>query len=109
MLIIKNIMIKSNCRYCKNRYEKYKLFITKYNKKHKDKSIIMKLVLLIKNKTYINFYIDYLKCLKRFYPKKYSKYIKKIKRFQYKLSKKSTIYNFYFKIIEIINSTFLKK
>lgn len=104
MLIIKNIMIKSNCKYCINRYKKYNKFMIKFIKKHKNKNLITKLVLLINNKTYINFYIDYLKCLKKFYPKKYNKYVKKIKSYQKKISKKSTIYKFYFKIVH-----FLKK
>ena len=94
MLIIKNIMIKSNCKYCINRYKKYSKFMIKFNKKHKKKNLISKLVLLIDNKTYINFYIDYLKCLKKFYPKKYNKYVKKIKSYQKKYRKKVLFISF---------------
>lgn len=102
MLIIKNIIINTRCPLCIKRYKKYINYMKKFNIKYKKENIINKLIILINTKKYINFYIDYLKCFKTFFPKKYKKYIKDIKKYVKKLNKKNILYNFYFKIIKII-------
>ena len=101
MLIIKEIIINSNCPLCINRYYEYTKFMKKFNTKYKINNI-NKLLKLLNSKKYVSFYIDYLKCFKRFYPKKYKKFIKINKNFYKKINKKNPLFNFYIKLSNII-------
>ena len=102
MLIIKNIIINSKCPLCIDRYKQYIFFMKKFNKKFK-KNNIEKLLRLLRSKKYINFYIDYLKCFKRFFPKKYKKIVIKINKIKKKINKKNPLYKFFYIIKKYIN------
>lgn len=102
MLIIKEIIINSNCPLCINRYNEYTKFIKKFNKKYKNNTI-SKLLILLNSKKYISFYIDYLKCFKRFYPKEYKKFLKINKLLYNNINKKNPLFNFYIKLCKLIN------
>lgn len=102
MLIIKEIIINSNCPLCINRYNEYTKFMKKFNKIYKNNTIY-KLLILLNSKKYISFYIDYLKCFKRFYPKKYKKFLKINKILYYNINKKNPLFNFYIKLCKLIN------
>jgi hypothetical protein len=102
MLIIKEIIINSNCPLCINRYNEYRKFMKKFNKKYKNNTI-SKLLILLNSKKYISFYIDYLKCFKRFYPKDYKNFLKINKLLYNNINKKNPLFNFYIKLCKLIN------
>tara|TARA_B100001142_G_C14337285_1_gene656396 strand:- start:1817 stop:2134 length:318 start_codon:yes stop_codon:yes gene_type:complete len=102
MLIIKEIIINSNCPLCINRYNEYTKFMKKFNKIYKNNTI-SKLLILLNSKKYISFYIDYLKCFKRFYPKEYKKFLKINKILYNNINKKNPLFNFYIKLCKLIN------
>ena len=54
MLIIKEIIINSNCPLCINRYNEYTKFIKKFNKKYKNNTI-SKLLFLLNSKNIYHF------------------------------------------------------
>jgi hypothetical protein len=101
MLIIKEIIINSNCPLCINRYNEYRKFMKKFNKKYKNNTI-SKLLILLNSKKYISFYIDYLKCFKRFYSKEYKNFLKINKLLYNNINKKNPLFNFYIKLCKLI-------